>query len=476
MPSGRRGALAPAPWRRLLLPVAVGLVIWLLPHPEGVTEQAWQMLAVFVATVTGIIAKPLPMGAVTVIGMLVCVLTGTVPLTPSAPGAPSALMGFGNSTIWLIVMAFLISRGFIKTGFGRRIALFFVSKIGGHMLGVSYSLALADLVMAPAIPSATARGGGIMAPIMRSIAEIYDSRPGPTARRAGAFLALNVGQVNAITCAIFLTSMAGNPLIASLAGAQGVSISWAAWGAGAIVPGLVALIVVPFVVYLVYPPELRRTPEVVTMAQTARQELGPMTPAEWVMDGTFLLLLFLWTVGDIVLHIDATTTGFVGLVVLMLFGVLTWDDVIREKAAWDTMTWFAVLYMMASALNSYGLIDWVAMHIAGSLGSMGWLVAFIILTLVYFFSHYLFASATAHISAMYPAFLAAALAVGAPPLMSALVLGYLSNLFTSLTQYAGGASPSLSAPVTTRWGSGGRCPSWRHWRPWPCGWGWVVSG
>lgn len=401
------------------------------------------MLAIFLATIVGIIAKPLPMGAVTIIGTVVCILTGTVPLTAEKAGDPTALMGFSNSTIWLIVVAFLISRGFITTGLGRRIALLFVSRIGGRMLGVSYGLALADLVLSPAIPSATARGGGIMAPIMRSVALTYDSTPGPTARRAGSFLAINVGQVNAITCAMFLTAMAGNPLIASLASSQGVTLSWTSWALGAIVPGLCALAVVPLVVHVVCPPELEETPEVVAMAKRELATLGPTSPAEKIMAGTFVLLLLLWTVGDIVLGVNATTTGLIGLVVLLLSGVLTWEDVIREKAAWDTMVWFAVLYMMATALGKYGLLGWLADVIASSLGGMRWQFAFIILTLVYFFSHYLFASATAHISAMYAAFLAAAVAVGTPPLMAALVLGYISNLFTSITQYSGGASPAL---------------------------------
>lgn len=436
------GRLQLVSWPRLLIPVAVGAIIWFLPHPAEITQQAWHMLAIFIATIVAIIAKPMPMGAVTILGMVVCILTGTVPLT-AKPGEPTALMGFGNGTIWLIVMAFLISAGFIKTGLGRRIALFFVSKIGGKMLGVSYGLALADLVLSPAIPSATARGAGIMTPIMRSVAEAYDSKPGPTARRAGAFLAINVGQVNAITCAMFLTAMAGNPLIASLAGQQDVELTWGNWALGAIVPGLVALLVVPFVVYLVYPPELKHTPEVVTMAKDELSHIGPMTPAEKVMAGTFVLLLSLWTVGDMVFNISATTTAFIGLCVLLLTGVLTWDDVIKEKAAWDTMVWFAILFMMASALNSYGLIKYASDAIAHSLGGLNWTVAFIAITLVYFFSHYLFASATAHISAMYPAFLAAAIVLGAPPLMAALVLGYISNLFTSITQYSGGASPAL---------------------------------
>src|SRR5699024_3015191 len=169
------------------------LIFWFSPHPEALTDQAWRMFGIFVATIVCIIMAPMPMGAVTIIGMIATVLTGIVPLSPdSEPGALYALVRGGNSTIWLIVMAFLLSRGFIKTGFGRRVALFFVSKVGGHMLGVGYGLGLADLVLSPAIPSATARGGGIMAPIMQSVALTYDSEPGPTSRRAGAFLSLVV--------------------------------------------------------------------------------------------------------------------------------------------------------------------------------------------------------------------------------------------------------------------------------------------
>lgn len=430
---------------RFGIPTLLFVALWFSPHPQALSPEAWRMFGLFVATIVAIILRPLPMGAVTVIGMIVGVLTNLVPLTApkGEPGAPYALMGFGNSTIWLIVMAFLISRGFIKTGLGRRIALFFVSRLGGRMLGVSYGLAAADFVLSPAIPSATARGGGIMAPIMKSIALTYDSEPGPTRRRAGAFLALNVGQVNAITCATFLTAMAGNPLIASLAGQLDVKLTWSNWALGAIVPSICALLVVPWVVYKIYPPELKETPEAKAMAQRQLKELGPLSYGEKVLAGTFVLLLLLWTMGDLLLGVSATTTAFVGVIVLLLANVLTWEDIISEKAAWDTMTWFAVLYMMATALSGYGFIKWISQTIASGLGGFNWAVALVLLVVIYFFSHYFFASATAHISAMYVAFLGAALALGAPPVMSALVLGYVSNLFTSLTQYAGGASPTL---------------------------------
>nr|WP_083986091.1 SLC13 family permease [Corynebacterium renale] len=179
------------------------------------------------------------------------------------------------------------------------------------------------------------------------------------------------------------------------------------------------------------------------MAARQVKDLGPLTYGEKMLAATFVVLLLLWTVGDLVLGISATTTAFVGVIILLVTNVLTWEDVISEKAAWDTMVWFAVLYMMATALSQYGFIGWISQAIADGLGGMNWVLALVLLVIIYFFSHYLFASATAHISAMYVAFLGAAIALGAPPLMAALVLAYTSNIFTSLTQYAGGASPTL---------------------------------
>ncbi|OBW95960.1 DASS family sodium-coupled anion symporter [Gallibacterium salpingitidis] len=426
----------------LIIAIVVGLIIWLIPTPEGLSNRAWGMLALFVATIVAIIAKAMSMGAATLIALVISGLTGLTPIKASNADV-GMLSGFSNATIWLIGIAMFLSRAVIKTGLGNRIALFFVSRFGHRMMGVAYAIALADTIIAPGIPSASARGGGIMYPIMQSIADAYDSKPGPTARRAGAFLAIVVSQIDTIVCTMFLTAMAGNPLVAELAASQGVTISWTTWFLGAIVPGIVSLIVLPYLVYLVYPPELKHTPKMAEMAREELQRMGPMSKAEWILALDFILLLLLWTVGDLAFGINATTSAFIGLVILLASNIMTWKNIVSETTAWDTMFWFAVLVMMANALNKYGAISWISGHISSSIGTFSWPIAFSILVLVYFYTRYFFASAMAHISAMYLAFLAAAIAVGTPPMIAAIGLGYTSTLSMSLTQYAGGPGPAL---------------------------------
>ena len=426
--------LAPARLVPLIIVVAVGVIMWFIPPPEGVKQEAWHLLAIFVATVVGFIAKPLPMGAVAIIGIMMTALTGTL-------GIGDALSGFGNTVIWLVGAAFFISRAVIKTGLGARIAYYFMKLLGKKTLGLSYGLGFADLVLAPAMPSNTAREGGIIMPLIRSVAEVYDSDPTKnTERRIGSFLMLSAFQINVITSAMFMTAMAANPLIAELAGESGVQISWGDWLLAALLPGVTSLILIPLFVYKFYGPEIKETPAARELAQEKLHEMGPITPGEWITGGVIALLLVLW-VGGQAWSINATTAAFVGLAVLLITGVLTWQDMLDEKGAWDTIVWFAALVMMASQLNALGFVPWFGETVAQKVSGLEWTTAFLILALVYFYSHYMFASQTAHISAMYAPFLAIALTVGTPPVLAALVLAFFSNLFSSLTHYANGPAP-----------------------------------
>jgi DASS family divalent anion:Na+ symporter len=427
-------------WKRSAILVGVFLLavlLWLIPSPSGVQPRAWHLLAIFVATIVGIITKPLPMGAIALFGIAATALTGTLTIN-------QALSGFGNSTIWLIVVAFFISRGFIKTGLGSRIAYLFMALLGKKTLGLSYGLIATDLVLAPAIPSNTARAGGIIFPLVKASARAYGSEPNDgTARKIGAFLMQAAFQGNVVTSAMFLTAMAANPLAAKLAAGMHINVSWGQWALAAALPGIASLVLIPLILYKIYPPEVKETPGASQLAREKLAEMGQMHRDEWVMLGVFILLLLLWIFGDQLAGIDSATTALIGLSVLLAASVLTWKDILHEEGAWDTLVWFAALVMMAGFLNELGLIPWFTKSTQGMVGGINWGLAFLVLCLVYFYSHYLFASQTAHVSSMYAAFLSVSVAVGTPPLLAALALGFLSNLFSSLTHYGSGPAPVL---------------------------------
>jgi len=422
-------------WKSLLLCAALGLVLWFVPAPSGLEADAWHLFGIFVATIVALVIKPVPMGSTAILALTLIVLTGILTLEQS-------LSGFQNTTIWLIVIAFFISRGFIKTGLGTRISYIFVRLFGKKTLGLSYSMLLSDLILAPAMPSNTARAGGIIFPIIRSLSETYGSRVGDgTERRVGAFLVKVSFQGDMITSAMFVTAMAANPLAVQITQEiTGETITWGGWALAALIPGLISLALIPFVIYKLYPPELKETPEASSIATEKLKEMGPLKKEERYMIGVFVLLLALWIFGGN-FGIDATTSAFIGLCVLLLSGVLTWSDIKKEQGAWDTLVWFAVLVMMATYLNELGMIPWFSELMGNAVGQLPWILTLVILAIVYFYSHYFFASNTAHVSAMYAAFLSVIVASGAPPLLSALILAFFSNLFSCLTHYGAGPAP-----------------------------------
>ena len=349
----------------------------------------------------------------------------------------------GTDLVWLVLLAFFISRGVIKTGLGRRIALFFLKVLGKRTVGLGYGMAITELIIAPAMPSITARAGGVMLPITQSISETLGSRPdAETRRKAGAYLIQCAFQANIITAAMFITAMAGNPLAVKLAGDQGVEISWLGWAVAAFVPGVVCLAVIPFALLFILPPQLTRTPDAVTLANRELAAMGSISRSEAIMAAIFIGLIVLWIFGDQI-GIGATEAAGIGVSLMLLAGVLTWKDALAEKSAWDTMIWIGILIMLASKLNEYGLIAWFGKNLSVYLQGYHRIVVFLLVASIYFYSHYLFASATAHISALFPVSLSILIAAGVSPFTAAISLGVLSNVYGCLTQYAIGSGPVM---------------------------------
>jgi DASS family divalent anion:Na+ symporter len=435
VPASARAATTGTAYRRLVLVFLVGGAIWVTPRPAGVDPRAWHLLAIFVATVVGIIVKPLPMGAMALLGIAVALVTRTLTLG-------EALSGFSNGVVWLVVAAFFLAAGFTKTGLGARIAYGLVALFGRSTLGVGYSLVVTDLVLAPAIPSNTARAGGVVFPILQAIARTSLGSDAVRGGRTRAFLTLAAYQGTVVTSAMFLTAMVANPLAVQLASAHGIVITWGSWAVAAVVPGLVSLVVVPLVVYRLCPPGSAQTPEAPRMARVALASMGPMSRDERLMAAVSLLLLAAWIVGPGI-GLDTTSAALVAIAMLLVCGVLTWDDMVREHESWNTFVWFATLVMMATALGQLGLITWFSGRVGSMVSDVAWVPGFLGLSLTYFYSHYFFASNTAHVSAMYAPFLVVALALGTPPMMAALVLGFFSNLFASLTHYGTAPAPIL---------------------------------
>lgn len=425
---------------RIVVILLVGCAIWFAPPPEGLSEKALHLFAIIAATIVGYILQPVPMGAIGLTAIVACVITKTTTL-------PEALSGYSDSTIWLIVAAILFARGFINSGLGTRIAYMLIQRIGNSSLKLGYAILISDLIIAPATPSNTARAGGILFPIVRSLSSAFGSEPDCESRKKlGAYLTQTLYQSVVVTSAMFITAVASNSLVVTFAKqVADVELSWFTWALAASVPGIICLIAIPYIMHKIYSPEIHETSAAKELVTKELQRMGPMSRNEKIIACVFAIALILWATTQWT-GLSATLVAIMAVVATIWLGAMSYQDAVNESMAWDNLLWMGTLIGLAGLLVKFGFIKWLAGLISVSLAGVPWTTTLYVLAATYIISHYFFAATSSHVTAMYGAFLAVAISAGAPPYYAALFLGFSSVLCASLTHYGMGPAPILFSP------------------------------
>jgi L-tartrate/succinate antiporter len=453
---------------RAIIPIAVTVLLALIPAPEGLPQHAWYFFAIFAGVIVGLMFEPLPGGAIGLIGVtIVTVLARFVLYSPAdlakAGFKPAdaaltwALSGFSNGTVWLIFGAFMFALGYEKTGLGKRIALILVNKMGRRTLTLGYAIAIADTVLAPFTPSNTARSGGTIYPVIRNLPLLYGSKPNDASeRKIGSYIMWVAIAATCVTSSMFLTGLAPNLLAIELVKkTANVEFTWMQWFIAFAPVGVLLLIAIPLLTYWLYPPEIKEGQEVPVWAGQELAKLGKISGKEVALAVLVLIALALWIFGGS--FINATTVALVVISLMLLTKVLTWDDVIKNSPAWNTLAWFATLVALADGLNRVGFVKWFAQSVASHMGGFSPMTAMIVLVALFFFTHYMFASITAHVTAVLPVMLAVGSTIpGIDMPQYALLLCLTLGLMGILTPYATGPSPVY-------YGSG-YLPSKDYWR------------
>jgi L-tartrate/succinate antiporter len=461
-------AKSPNKMWKAIEPVAVAVVLALLPVPTGLAQHAWYFFSIFVGVIVGLVLEPLPGAAIALSGLtLVAVFPRFVLFSPeqlSQPGfrAPSAalnwaLSGYSNPTVWLIFGAFILALGYERTGLGERIALILVKRMGKNTLLLGYGVTLADTILAPFIPSPTARSGGIIYPIVSDLAQVYESKPNdPSARRVGSYLMWVAIATTCVTSSLFLTAASFNLLAVGLVEKlTQTDVHWMDWfrtSAAAIIP---LLILIPLLSYWLYPPEVKHSTEVSKWAAQKLEKIGRLSRRELILTGIVVLSLVLWVGGSA--FVSATTVALVAISLMLITRVVTWNDITEDKRAWTTFAWLGALIALCDGLNRVGFVKWFADGIAPHMRDFSPHTAMVILLAIFFVAHYLFASVDAYTTALLPVILLTGAAIPGIPLKEfALLLCMELGIMGIITPFADAASPIYA--------NSGYLPAKDYWR------------
>ncbi|TKI03945.1 DASS family sodium-coupled anion symporter [Martelella alba] len=437
----------------LALPAIVAVLMLLLPAPAGLPPFAWHYFAIFLGVIVGLIFEPLPVAVIGITGVVIIALCGQwllfSPAQLANPGfhlaAQSfkwAVSGFGNATVWLIFGAFMFAAGYDKTRFGRRLALILVKYLGRRSLTLGYAITFADLLLAPFTPSNTARSGGTIFPIIANLPPLYGSKPNdPSARKIGSYLMWVAITAACITSSLFLSALAPNLLaLALVKNITGIDIAWGAWTLAFLPLGLLLILTMPLLAYWFYPPEVKINDEVPLWANRELEKLGKLSRNEILLLIFVCAALMMWIFAA---HWIEPALAALLIIVLMLWtGVLEWSDITSNKAAWNTFVWFATLVALADGLSSTGFIAWLGKEGGALMGHIAPGRATIILLLAFYLLHYLFASTTAHTTALLPAVLTIASTIpGMNMHVFVLVMTTSLGVMGIITPYGTGPSP-----------------------------------
>jgi DASS family divalent anion:Na+ symporter len=408
---------------------ALALGIWFAPVPAGLSADAWHLFAVFAAAIFAVIVNAFPLLTSSLLAAGTVVLTGT--LEPA-----KAFSGFGNSSVLLVIVAFLVAHAVVKCGLGRRISLLVVGTFGRSTLGLGYSIFITDALIAPAFPSNTARGG-VLYPILLSLAESSGSKPDDDkGRRLGGYLMFCGLASLSVSSALWLTATSANPIGVSLVSKFGVEVDFGKWLVASCVPALAAILLLPWILYRLYPPGSAGTPEAAAIARRELRSMGRLSRDEWIVAVTFASMVTGWVMAD-TLKMSLTAVAFAGLGILLATEVLTVSDLDKQGSTLVTFVWLAVLFALSGQLNEVGFMSFVGGKLTALLGGISWPVAYVLLLVLYVLMHYMFVSQSAQVLALLGVFLDVAVRTGVPAPLMAFALLFASSYFSTITPQGG---------------------------------------
>ena len=423
-------------WIKAGLTVGIPIALVFSPAPAGLSSGAWNLFALYIGAILGLMLRPLPEPVV----MLTVIAISSLWLN----NIGIALAGYASTTTWLVFTAFMVGQAFSETGLGKRIAFVLIGKMGKSTLGLGYVAAVTDLVLSPATPSTTARTGGLVYPIFRSVALTLGSEPGATAGKIGAYLSLLLYQISMATGAMFITALATHPMVVSFAkDILKINISWTLWAQAMLVPGLLVLAVTPYLIYKMFPPEIKQIDNV-EIARSGLAELGPMSVREKVLSLLFLLAIIGWSTGEITkINSSAVAVGFVAA--CLVTGVVSWTSLVKCQGAWSTLIWYGGIISLAGGLAKAGFFVWFAKVLGNTISFDGYgpitvMVGLLALSLVV---RYFFASQAAYVSTIIPVLFTLGLLAKVPLFPLALLLGASSTFGSQLTHYGNAVGPVL---------------------------------
>lgn len=353
-----------------------------------------------------------------------------------------ALSGYADPINWLVFFAYQIGYCIEKTGLGKRISYIILKHFGISLHGIGYAIFIIELILAPFIPSNVARGGCIVLPIITSIIKNI-SQNYRISSKVSDFLYLCGNHANLIISSMYLTGSASNPVLISKVNSvygSEYDLSFMKWLIGAIVPVVIVIFIVPRVISIYLGQENMNLEQTQNYSERMLRHMKEMTKDEKYLCLVFIICLTLWVTAGIT-GIETTLVTFIGVLSLIMFNVMSWDDILNNKKAWDTFFWLGGMIVLANQLSEVGISALIGEYIAAFVEHIpAFPIQVLLLFVFYFLTMIFFSSLTGHVIAFAGPFMNAAEKLNIPKGLTVAFLAYYTLLCATLTHYSCGTT------------------------------------
>ena len=416
---------------RLVAIVVIATLAWMFLKPvAGLSDKALHMIIIFVATMTGVMLEVCSTVAFLLMSMLIANLTGTIEVK-------EGFCGFSNIVPWLLFLVLSLATAITKTSLGMRLAYIFMKFFGKGINGLSYSIILTELFVAPVLPSNTARAASIGYPLVTSLSKYISANvKNVTEKSIGSYLSVLYSSSNAVCSSLFLTAMISNAIIVEVMRENNIHMTWLTWTKFAIVPGIIILAVIPFIVRIFCSPKTRDLGDIQAKAKTNYETLGELSKHEKCIIATFGIMLIMWILAETI-HIPVLVTTLLGLCVFYSLGIVNIKDIFSSHGTFNAVITLSIIISYVNCLTAFGAIDWFNKVVTDMIGGFPPLMSFLILSIIYFFAHYFFTGEGSRIIALYSSFLSIGISLGIDKMSVSMTLAVFSSMSSILTHYSG---------------------------------------
>ena len=381
--------------------LAVIYIVWLSPDVPGLSYKGKAALgtAVFAIIIWITQAVEDALSAFIIVFLLAALKAGTL---------ANAFSGFSNTALWLLVVGFIMAACMEKCGLSKRIALYMVNLAGGSAIKTYWAVAGIMAVLTFLVPSIAARTL-LMLPILVEIGRAFSSNKGESnILKALMFIVIMSGTMMSIGV---LTAHAGNPITAGLIEAATKQvISWSQWFKIGGPPGFFLAFLSIFVIIIMWPPEVKTLGDGEAYIKRELEALGKISKTEVYTLIVFLLTLVLWATDSSIALLWPTA------------GLMNWKEA-SGKVPWNVFMLYGAGLSMGATLVSSGAAKWLAATFFSPLAVYPQYMQIIMLIAILTVIQVFFTGGGPKTTAMTPIVIAHAVAIGADPMIFALIVG-----------------------------------------------------